>query len=116
MQEQAKLNQELEQLTTERGVEPSKRLFLFSNRAIFWLTHGSIDEKRLILATVGLNPTLKDRKLNISARNPFVILTKSRQSSDWCTIVNDVRTFFTKEPGFMIPLLPEPGMELPLAA
>jgi hypothetical protein len=40
-------------LNTERWVEPSKRLFLFSNRAIFWLTHGTIDEKRLILATVG---------------------------------------------------------------
>ena len=116
MQEQTKLNQQLQQLNTERWVEPSKKLFLFSNRAIFWLTHGSIDEKRLILATVGSDPTLMDRKLSISAGKPFVALTESRKSSDWCTVVNDVRTFFTAEPDFTIPLLPEPGTEMPLAA
>jgi hypothetical protein len=116
MHEQTNLKQQLEQLSTERWVEPSKSFFLFSNRAIFWLTHGSIDEKRLILATVGLNPTLSDRKLNISARKPFVALTESRKSSDWCTIVNDVRTFFTTEPDFVIPLLPEPDTEMRLAA
>ena len=36
--------------------------------------------------------------------------------TDWRTIVNDVRTFFLKEPDFVIPLLPDPKEELPLAA
>jgi hypothetical protein len=116
MHEQTKLNQQLEQLNTERWVEPSKRLFLFSNRAIFWLVHGSIDEKRLILATVGLNLTMMDRKLSISAHKPFVALNESHKSSDWCTVVNDVRTFFAAEPDFVIPLLPEPDTEMRLAA
>jgi hypothetical protein len=57
-----------------------------------------------------------NRKLNISAPKPFVALTESRKSSDWCTIVNDVRTFFITDPDFVIPLLPEPDMEMRLAA
>jgi DNA invertase Pin-like site-specific DNA recombinase len=116
MQEQTKLNQQLQQLNTERWVEPSKKLVLFSNRAIFWLTHGSIDEKRLILAAVGSNLTLIGRKLNVCAREPFVTLTESRENSDWCSLVHDVRTFFTTQPDFEIPLLPEPNTEVRLAA
>jgi hypothetical protein len=110
-QEQAKLTQRIHQLDAEAWIEPSRRLFLFSNRAIFWLTHGSISEKRLILATVGSNPTLTAKKLSIGAKNPFLILQKTDSSRDWWTIVRDVRTFFRQEPDFVIPLLPDPKEE-----
>jgi DNA invertase Pin-like site-specific DNA recombinase len=116
MREQAGLNQRLQQLNTEQWVEPSQRLVLFSNRALFWLVHGSIDEKRLIVATVGSNPTLLAKTLSIHARNPFLVLQESQGIRDWSTIVNDVRTFFTTEPNFVIPLLPEPDTEMRLAA
>jgi DNA invertase Pin-like site-specific DNA recombinase len=115
-QEQAKLTQRLKQLEAEAWIEPSQRLFLFSNRAIFWLTHGSISEKRLIVATAGSNPTLSAKQLSIGAKNPFRILQVSRSSRDWWTIVNDVRTFFREEPDFVIPLLPEPSQEITLTA
>jgi hypothetical protein len=110
MHEQAGLKQRLEQLNSERWFEPSQRLFLFSNRAVFWLVHGSLNEKRLILATAGSNPTLRGKQLNIYARNPFSILQHSGGIRDWSTIVNDVRTFFNEEPDFAIPLLPDPGL------
>jgi hypothetical protein len=115
-QEQAKLTQRLQQLSAEAWIEPSQRLFLFSNRAIFWLTHGSISEKRLIVATAGSNPTLTAKKLSIGAKNPFLILQTPHHIRDWWTIVNDVRTFFREEPDFAIPLLPEPSSEITLAA
>jgi DNA invertase Pin-like site-specific DNA recombinase len=115
-QEQGKLNQRLQQLSTEQWIEPSQRLFLFSNRAIFWLTHGSISEKRLIFATTGSNPTLTDKKLSTHARNPFLLLQDSHSIRDWWAIVRDVRTFFREEPDFIIPLLPEPDPALLLAA
>ena len=115
-QEQAKLHQRLQQLKTEHWIEPSQKLFLFSNRALFWLTHGSISEKRLILATTGSNPTLIAKNLSIDARNPFLILQKKSAIRDWWTIVRDVRTFFREEPDFVIPLLPDPKEELPLVA
>jgi DNA invertase Pin-like site-specific DNA recombinase len=115
-QEQAKLNQRLQQLGTEQWIEPSQRLFLFSNRAIFWLLHGSVSEKRLVLATTGSNPTLTSKKLSIDARNPFLILQKPHNIRVWWTVVRDVRTFFREEPDFEIPLLPDPKEELSLAA
>jgi site-specific DNA recombinase len=106
------LRQRLEHLKTENWFEPSRNLFLFSNRAVFWLTHGTIEEKRLILATVGSNLSLSVKKLNIDANKPFRVLQESGQVRDWWTIVTDVRTFFREDPGFLIPLLPEPDARL----
>jgi site-specific DNA recombinase len=116
IQEQTKLQQRLQLLNTERWIEPSQRFFLFSNRAIFWLTHGSVSEKRLILATTGSNPRLTAKNLSIDGRKPFSILQNSAAIRDWWAIVNDVRTFFREEPDFVIPLLPDPGTRLTSAA
>ena len=107
-QEQRNLAQRLEQLHGEQWIEPSRNLFLFSNRAVFWLVHGSVSEKRQILSTVGSNPTLKSKELNISAKEPFLILQKYHSNSDLCWVVNEVRTFFEANPSTVIPLLPEP--------
>lgn len=107
-QEKAKLTDRLAQLGTECWLEPSRKLFLFSNRAKFWLAHGTSAEKRLIAATIGLNFSLKAKILSIDAKKPFRILQKSASSPDLWAIVNDVRTFFEAEPGFVIPLLQDP--------
>jgi site-specific DNA recombinase len=107
--EEIKLKQRLEQLETELWIEPSRNLFFFSNRAVFWLTHGTVAEKRLILSTVGSNLAIKAKKLSIDAKEPFQILQRSRRVSTWCALVNDVRTFFRKNPRIEIPLLAEPG-------
>jgi hypothetical protein len=106
--EEGKLQERLKTLKTENWIEPSQNLFFFSNRAVFWLTHGSVAEKRLILSTVGSNPTIQARKLSIDARKPFRILERNRSISTWCARVNDVRTFFQNNPGFEIPLLAKP--------
>jgi hypothetical protein len=108
LQQQASLNQRLGQLEGQRWLEPSRNFFLFNNRAVFWLTHGGPAEKRLIIATVGSNPRLISKKLNIDAHNPFTLLDKPRESSHWWAIVNDVITFFKERPEIVIPLLPEP--------
>jgi DNA invertase Pin-like site-specific DNA recombinase len=108
--EQNKLTQRLQQLSAESWIEPSQKLFLFSNRAVFWLTHGTAAEKRLVLSTVGSNLTLKAKQLSIHAHKPFQILHKNLAVSTSQTLVNDVRTFFTTEPDWVIPLLPDPAM------
>jgi site-specific DNA recombinase len=109
--EQSKLLERMTQLGNENWIEPSRNLFLFSNRAAFWLTHGNPSEKRLILSTVGSNLSLKAKKLSIDVRKPFQILQKHRCISTWCAIVNDVRTFFRGEGSAdQIPLL-EPVLE-----
>jgi DNA invertase Pin-like site-specific DNA recombinase len=107
-QEALTLKGRLASLSTEQWIEPSRNLFSFSNRAVFWLTHGTATEKRLILSTIGSNLTVTAKKLNIDARNPFVILGKRDHISTWCTIVNDVRAFFRENPEISIPELPKP--------
>ena len=112
-QEQLKLNQRLQQLGTEQWIEPSRNLFLFSNRAIFWLTHGASSEKRLILSTVGSNLTLEAKTLSIGAAKPFLTVQQRHSVRNWSAIVNDVRTFFRAEPDFEIPFLLDPQTLLP---
>jgi site-specific DNA recombinase len=107
LRQQASLSQRLDQLNAESWFEPSRNFFLFNNRAVFWLTHGSVDEKRLILATVGSNPRLMSKKLSIDGRNPFTLLAKPRKNSHWRATVNDVITFFKQNPELGIFPLPE---------
>lgn len=107
--EETVLTERLKQIGSESWIEPSQRLFLFSNRAVFWLTHGTPAEKRLILSTVGSNLMLKSKKLNMDAREPFRKVEQHRSSRNWLALVNDVRVFFTQNPQFSIPLLAEPG-------
>ena len=102
------LQQRLEALDAEQWIEPSRNLFLFSNRAVFWLTHGTAHEKRLILATVGSNLSLSGKKLSIDARKPFELLRNNGDFRDWLTIAGDVGTFFRENPDMSIPTLPRP--------
>src|SRR5437588_1682910 len=76
--EEITLKERLGQLETDGGSEPSRNLVLFSNRSVFWLTHGTVAEKRLILSTVGSNLTIKAKKLSICANEPFQVLLKRR--------------------------------------
>jgi site-specific DNA recombinase len=106
--EEQTLKERLRHLETSDWLEPSRKLFLFSNRAKFWLLHGTTDEKRIILSTIGSNLLLKDRKLIIDAKKPFSILAERTSSSLLCREVNGVRTFFQSEPGITIPELRSP--------
>lgn len=110
IQEQSRLNERLGLLNGEQWIEPLRRLFLFSNRAVFWLAHGTATEKRQILSTIGSNLTLTAKQLNIDALKPFLILQKNQSISGRWTVVHDVRTFFAAEPAVVIPLLPEPHL------
>jgi len=106
--EQEILKERLSRLETSDWFEPSQNVFLFSNRAKFWLLHGTTEEKRIILSTIGSNLLLKDKKLIIDARKPFSILAERTHSSLLCRVVNGVRTFFQSEPGITIPELRSP--------
>ncbi len=105
--EEERLNQRRRQLDAFAWLEPSRNLFLFSNKARYWLSHGDCDTKRIIVSAVGSNLFLQDRKLSIDAKKPFRILHENDSRSLLCTGVNDVRTFFETEPYVFIPKLPE---------
>lgn len=81
--EQSKLQDRLQKLETDHWVELSQKLFLFSNRAIFWLTHGTATEKRLVLAASGSNFVLKAKILSIDAKKPFHMVRQNKPISNW---------------------------------
>jgi site-specific DNA recombinase len=83
-QEQERLRDRLKQLEASSWIEPSRNLFFFSNRAKFWLLHGTSEEKRIILATIGSNLLLKDKELSIDAKKPFRILSERGSSTLLC--------------------------------
>jgi len=49
------------------------------------------------------------KELSIVARKPLARRKERGSVLNWCTIVNDVRTFFRRFPEIAIPLLTEPG-------
>jgi hypothetical protein len=82
----------LEELSRDagQGVEHSlaltERVFEFACSARDRFATGSIQTQKTILATLGSNLTLKDKKLRIEAKEPFFMLEKSDVS---CPTSND---------------------------
>jgi len=52
--------------------EPAQELISFSLQAADWFSHGNDEDKRLIIQTVGSNPTLRGKILSIGAAKPFI--------------------------------------------
>jgi hypothetical protein len=73
LQQQAvRMDQNLKSLdNVENWSEPARELISFNNRAVSGFAEGDPQTKRLILAIVGSNLSLKDRQLNIDAKKPF---------------------------------------------
>lgn len=57
--------------SAESWFEPARLFVSFSSQAVSCFTTGDMQTKRLILEITGLNPTLRDEKLNIEAKKPF---------------------------------------------
>ena len=71
---------------------PSQDIVSFNNCLIDRFQKGTLQKKRMILATVGSHLVLTDKKLNIDARKPFRRWTKSANVSDLRAFVRDIRT------------------------
>ena len=71
--EAARLRASIERQHQNPGawLELAESVISFRKYAVEWFSDGSLDDKRLILKTVGWNCTLSTRKLSIQARKPF---------------------------------------------
>ena len=58
-------------------VELAEKTFEFACRAREWFAKGNLRVKKEVLSAIGSNLTLRDKKLFIEAKNPFLILEKS---------------------------------------
>lgn len=65
------------QTDTDRPFRAIKDTFAMASRACAAFRDGNADAKRRILAAIGSNLTLKDKKLSIDAKIPFRILSDS---------------------------------------
>ncbi len=61
----------------DKWLELSEKTFKFACYAPYWFTHGDTNTKKEILSAIGSNLILKDKKLIIEAKNPFLIFEKS---------------------------------------
>jgi hypothetical protein len=100
LQERRKLETELlrlgQQAKTDRDTqdrfEPLESLVLFRSRAIEWFRAGDDETKRTILKIVGSNLTLKDKKLNLEAKEPFRRMPENDTEHEMRRWKSDVRT------------------------
>lgn len=82
-------------------IEPLDLFVSFSNRAADCFRRGDPAMRRLILETVGSNLLLRDGKLSIEARKPFVRRGAEAPNSELCTVTLDVRTLLeSRDPEF----------------
>jgi hypothetical protein len=79
--------------TASEWLEPFHTLISFSNLAVFWFDNANLEEKRLILNSVGSNLTLAGKKLSIQAIEPLNNIPKIHSILELCTVEHDVRTF-----------------------
>ncbi|MBI5374197.1 MAG: recombinase family protein [Candidatus Schekmanbacteria bacterium] len=94
LKEAVSLKEKLGDRNPDNWLEPSQKCFIFANRAKNWFENGNLENKRLILETVGSNLFLKDKKLSIQAIKPFDIFENQDKFLSWHPIVEAIRTFF----------------------
>ncbi len=86
----------------------TKKTIEFAVRAGRVFAAGTKVQKRKILDTVGLNYTLRGRKVRFSLAKPFSFVAESAASFNWYTTVDDVRTWIANTSEyFVIPDLDE---------
>lgn len=67
--------------SAEKQLELTERAFTFACYASYWFEHGTIEQKNTILKTIGSNFILKDRKLSLELKNPWLILQEDLKES-----------------------------------
>lgn len=102
-----RIDLEIMRLTSDRQytdggwLAPLEKLISFGNRAADWFSLYDPEICRLIVATAGSNPMVKDRILSIEARKPLRTWGDAPTVPELWTQVDDVRTFLqTNDPEF----------------
>lgn len=91
-----------------KALEQAGQTCRFAHNLSDRFKYGTLDEKKIIVQTVGSNTVLKDGKVDLEPVKPFTYFVDSAQKSRWRTIVNDVRTLCSQllDDPFVIPTLP----------
>ncbi len=74
--ERERLKEKLEDVnhSAQKQLELTERAFTFACYASYWFEHGTIEQKNTILKTIGSNFVLRDRKLSLELKNPWLTI------------------------------------------
>ncbi len=81
--ERERLKEKLQDVShsAEKQLEHTERAFTFACYAGYWFEHGTIEQKNTILKTIGSNFILKDRKLALELKNPWLTIQEDFKGS-----------------------------------
>lgn len=77
----------------ESLAKPLAKFFTFANQASELLRTGTAVQQRMIVETIGLNYTLKARKVAYQLEQPLQIISDAGGFSNWSGVLDDVRTW-----------------------
>lgn len=82
LKERTALEQEIERTTerVDKTLELCEKTFNFCTYAYHHFTNGSLQAKREVFSAIGSNMTLMDKKLNIQALEPYLLIEKELAS------------------------------------
>jgi DNA invertase Pin-like site-specific DNA recombinase len=130
--DQMKARMQNTEAEVDRWYELSEQTFTFCAYARFHFANGDLRTKRIIFSSLGSNLTLKDKKLNIEAYKPYLLVkdalravraeqtrfepatygsTTSQKaalaasSPNWLPGIEAVRTWMAQNKGFVVPML-----------
>ncbi|MDP2960408.1 MAG: recombinase family protein, partial [candidate division Zixibacteria bacterium] len=83
LKDQKRLKEKLEDTEHRAGywIELSEKTFIFARYARKWFKEGTLEDKKIILDTIGSNLILKDKKLFIDTKKPFFFIKKGLRIS-----------------------------------
>ncbi len=83
LKERARLKERMEDSDHQAGrwLELSERAFNFACYASYWFEHQGLEEKNTILRTIGSNFILKERKLSIELKKPWLMIRKNMEET-----------------------------------
>ncbi len=81
--ERERLKEKLEDVnhSAEKQLKLTERAFTFACYASYWFNNGTIEQKNTILKTIGSNFILKDRKLSLELKNPWLTIQEDYKNS-----------------------------------
>ncbi len=86
--------------------EKTEQILRFGENARNSFLSGTSVQRRAILEAVASNYTLRSRKVAFQLEKPFEILSQANGCSNWCTVVDDVRTWLLEKcEDFRVPRL-----------
>ena len=75
-------------------LEPAECLASFNKRAISWFQSGDEETKWQIARAMSSNLVLRDKKVSIEAKEPFILFSKNADRPMLCTALDRIRTLY----------------------